>query len=295
MNKITKLALTIPAVFALIGGMALTQVAAQSGTTSNADTPQATAQLPLGQRGRGAPGGQGTQGAQTGQVNPDLQGQVPPDGGPGGPGGRGGPGERGGHGGPTGAVTAVSDTSVSMTDQQQQLVTATLSANTTVVQFTTQVTGTLSDIKVGANIQVDGRPTGTGALDAQRVTILPSGERGGGPVSAVDGSSISVDARQTVMTITTSSGTEFYVNGKLGTIADVTAGKFVDAFGAKQSDGSLAATTVVINDRPARPQGGPGRGNAQGAPRGCQPDSNNTNAPAPNAPAPNATVVPGNA
>jgi|GEM_PF-5081937 len=283
MNKLGKIALTIPAVLAVIGGVALTQVAAQSGTTGSAATPQATVQPQQGQRGQRAPGAQS---AQTGQVDPNQQGR----GGPGGPGGRGG---RGGPGGMGGAVTAVSDTSVNITDQRQMAVTATLSNNTTVIQFTTQVTGTLSDIKVGENIQINGQPTGQGTLDAQRVIILPAGERAGGHVNAVDGATIKVDAHRDVITITTSSATQFYVNGKLGTIADVTVDKFVDAFGTKQTDGTLTATTIVVNDQPAGPQGGPdGRGPGRGGPQnqgqGCPPANNTT---APNTqPAPNSTV-----
>jgi hypothetical protein len=82
-----------------------------------------------------------------------------------------------------------------------------------------------------------------------------AGDRTGGRVRAVNGSTISVENPQGKVTIVTNASTKFTANGQASNLASVTARKFVEAIGQKQADGSWLATQVSISDRPPMPPG----------------------------------------
>jgi hypothetical protein len=87
----------------------------------------------------------------------------------------------------------------------------------------------------------------------------------GGEVIAVDGNTITVkNPRGNEGTIVTNDETEFIVNGKSGSLADVVVGKFVGAHGQMQDDGSILADRVMVMDelpeRGAGPKGEQGCG-----------------------------------
>jgi len=157
-------------------------------------------------------------------------------------------------------VTAVSDTSLTLVNAQNETLTVTLTSQTQVSVLATQGTGSLSDIAVGDNVRVMGRPNDAGATEAQAVVVLPAGDNVNGKVTAVNGATLSVETRDnTTATIVTDAGTKFTLQGgQTGSLTDVTTGKFVEAYGQTQADGSLLATLVVSDNRPGF-GGGPGR------------------------------------
>ena len=72
----------------------------------------------------------------------------------------------------------------------------------------------------------------------------------GGEVTAVDGSTITVEQpRRQSATITVNGDTEYQVNGDAATLADVEVGMFLVAEGTENGDGSLTATKVKAGDR----------------------------------------------
>jgi Domain of unknown function (DUF5666) len=238
MNRITKVALTIPAVLAVVGGVAFTQVAA--GTLSQAATPTAT---PSAQVAPNGPGGA-------------WFGQMPQR-----------PGAQGPRGGSQGKVTAVSDNSVSIQVASNETLVVNTTSSMTVTLMTTKATGSLSDIKVGDNVAVRETRNSDGSFQAQQFDVFPAGDRLSGPVGAVNGTAITINNPRGNLTVNTDANTKVMLaDGKAGSLSDVTAGTFVDAYGQKQSDGSLTATYVLISNHQGRGPGlgGPGRGGPRG-------------------------------
>jgi hypothetical protein len=80
-----------------------------------------------------------------------------------------------------------------------------------------------------------------------------AGDRAGGIVTAVNDSTISAENPQGKVTIVANTSTKFTANGQANNLASVTAGKFVQAIGQKQADGSWVATRVSISDSPPMP------------------------------------------
>ena len=87
--------------------------------------------------------------------------------------------------------------------------------------------------------------------------------RTGGRVTAVNGTTISVENPEGTVTIVTNASTKLTSNGQASSLASVTIGKFIEVVGQKQTDGSWLATQVTISDRPPL-SGGPQSG--QGLP-----------------------------
>lgn len=183
--------------------------------------------------------------------------------------GRGGPGHRGG---PGGEVTAIDGKTLTVTTPASTTLTVVVSDTTRIMLAETQSEGTLTDISVGASIGVRGRPDADGVVQAVDIVVLPAGDRAGGRVTAVNGQTISVENPRSgdTATIVTNDETTFRLgrDGE-GSLVDVTADRFVMAYGSTQADGSLAARLVMLADagKPAPP--GPGRpGPRQGAAAG---------------------------
>lgn len=83
-----------------------------------------------------------------------------------------------------------------------------------------------------------------------------------GTVASVDGATISVTTDQGTVKVQTTSSTTYEVNRAQASLADIKAGLYLCAFGTKNSDGSVTATSIKAGpERPAGPpqgQRGPG-------------------------------------
>lgn len=175
-------------------------------------------------------------------------------GGPGGPGGRGGPGH-----GPRGiTITAIAGSDISLETADGWTRTITVDADTAYSKSGDAIA--LGDLAVGDEIAF--RQTleddGSWTIDAVAV-ILP---HVGGEVTAVSGSTITVEQRDgTTATITVNGNTEYQVNGDNAALADVEVGMFLVAAGTENADGSLTATDVRAGER-----GMGGRGGFHGGP-----------------------------
>ncbi len=81
------------------------------------------------------------------------------------------------------------------------------------------------------------------------------GDRTGGRVTAISGSTISVENLEGKATIVTNASTQFTSNGQTSKLANVTIGKFIEVVGQKQADGTWVASQITIADRPPMPPG----------------------------------------
>ena len=151
---------------------------------------------------------------------------------------------------PGGLVTAVSATGFTLQTRKPETLTVRVGQNTRIVLLETQTEGSLSDIKVGDHVQVEGRLADNGVMDARRVAVEPAGDRAEGRVSAVAGQTITVRSPEGQATIVTNASTRFYQGRDAATLADVAVGKGVTAYGQTGADGSLQARLVFIHDGP---------------------------------------------
>ncbi len=151
---------------------------------------------------------------------------------------------------PGGEVTAVSATGFTLQTRKPETLTVHVGAETHIILLETQTEGSLSDIHVGAHVQVEGRPGDNGVIEARRVTVEPAGDRAEGRVTTVSGQMITAQSPEGQATIVTDASTRFYQGRDAATLADVTVGKGVTAYGQKQADGSLRARLVFIHDGP---------------------------------------------
>ena len=161
------------------------------------------------------------------------------------------PGERGPRGGGAGGeVTAVDTDSITILNRNDESVVVNVDENTTVRLVATQSEGSLSDITVGDHVSVRARRGDEeGTVNARSITVQPAGDKVGGRVTSVDGSTISLENRDGTLSVSTDAGTVFFLNGEAASLADVTEGNSVSAYGETQADGSVSATLVLIRDR----------------------------------------------
>ena len=171
----------------------------------------------------------------------------------------GGPGFRGGHGPGFGGIeiTAISGSSISLETEDGWTRTITVDDGTTYTRAGEDIT--VADLAVGDTIGF--RQTleddGTWTIDAIAV-ILP---HVGGEVTAVDGSTVTVEQRDgTSATINIGSDANIVVNGDAAELADIEVGMVLVAEGTENSDGSLDATRVRAGDMGLRGDGFGGRG-----------------------------------
>jgi hypothetical protein len=193
--------------------------------------------------------------------------------------GFGGPGfgGRGGHGFALGGitVTAISGDEISLETEDGWTRTITVDDETEYSKSGDEIS--LADLAVGDRIGF--RQTleddGTWTIDAIAV-ILP---HVGGEVTAIDGSTITLERRDgTTSTITVNGDTTYQVNGDDATLAEVEVGMVLFAEGTENADGSLTAIEVKAAD-PDGFFGGPGRhGFGFGFGPGLDLDGDNPNA-----------------
>ncbi len=176
---------------------------------------------------------------------------------------RGGPGGCGPGGG--GEVTAIDGNTITAENPHGE-VTIITTADT---EFEVNgKAGSLSDISVGMFVGAHGEKDDDGVVTADRVFAgdekpeRPEGGRrgrgAGGEVTGISGSTITVENPRGEATIVTTADTEFEVNGKAGSLSDISVGMFVGAHGEKDDDGVVTADRVFAGDE--RPERGPGEG-----------------------------------
>jgi hypothetical protein len=157
-----------------------------------------------------------------------------------------GPGHRRGLGG---EVIAVGESSLTILTRDDETIEVNAGDETKVWLFESQSEGSLSDIEIGNMVGIRGRKTEDGTVEALGIVVLPVGDKAGGKVTAVDGETISVeDFQGEATTIVTGADTQFRLGRETGSLADVTEGKLVVAFGETQDDGALAARLVIIRE-----------------------------------------------
>ena len=174
----------------------------------------------------------------------------------------GGPGFRGGHAFGGIEITAISGSSLSLATEDGWTRTITVDDGTTYTKAGEDIT--LGDLAVGDTIGF--RQTleddGSWTIDAIAV-ILP---HVGGEVTAVDGSTVTVEQRDgTSATINIGSDANIVVNGDAAELADIEVGMVLVAEGTETSNGSFDATRVKAGEAGLRgPDGFGGRGHGPG-------------------------------
>jgi Domain of unknown function (DUF5666) len=169
----------------------------------------------------------------------------------------GGPGGRGGFGHRMGGIeiTAISGSDISLETADGWTRTIAVDADTTYSRSGDAIA--LGDLQVGDDIAFKQtlEDDGSWTIDAVAV-ILP---HVGGEVTAVDGSTITVEQRDgTTATVTVNADTEYQVNGDNAALADVEVGMFLVAEGTEDAAGALTASDVRAAD--ADSFRGPGHG-----------------------------------
>jgi hypothetical protein len=124
--------------------------------------------------------------------------------------------------------------------------TVTITVNATTVYTRADQAASLSDVHVGSLLDVQGTPTGDGAISASAIRIvLPQRS---GVVTAVNGNNLTVtsfDAR--TYTIAAGSSTVYHRAGQTAALSDIAVGSLIYAEGDLSSDGStLNALSVTI-------------------------------------------------
>ena len=167
----------------------------------------------------------------------------------------GGPGGRGGFGHGMGGVeiTAISGSSISLKTMDGWTRTITVDADTTYSKSGDTIA--LGDLAVGDEIAFKQTLEDDGSWTIDAIAVIPP--HVGGEVTAVSGSTITVEQRDgTSATITVTGDTDYQVDGDDAALADVKVGMFLVAEGTENAAGALTATDV----RAADPDSFPGRG-----------------------------------
>jgi hypothetical protein len=154
-----------------------------------------------------------------------------------------------GHGGRGGAltVTTVNGNTITATGRAGQTVTVKVSATTTYTEAGTAAS--LADIHVGSVIAVQGSSASTNAptIDATAITILLPTEAG--VVTNVSGHTLTLTAFDgATHTVTVSGSTRYQKAGQSVTLGDISTGTAIVAEGTLNSDGSLSAARVTIQE-----------------------------------------------
>jgi hypothetical protein len=176
--------------------------------------------------------------------------QVFENGGP----GFGGPGFGRPHGLGGITITAISGSSISLQTADGWTRTITVDSGTTYSESGDTIA--LSDLAVGDEIRFEQTLEADGTYSIDAVAVIPP--HVGGTVTAISGSTITVEQRDgTSATVSVTGDTTYEVSGTDGkALSDVEVGMFLVAEGTENSDGSLTATAVRAADPGSMP--GPG-------------------------------------
>lgn len=159
-------------------------------------------------------------------------------------------GRRGGPGGSAFGgitITAINGSSLSLETVDGWTRTITVDADTDYYHSGDAIA--LSDLRVGDEIRFRQTLEDDGTWTIEAIAVIPP--HVGGQVTAVSGTSITVERRDgSTATVTVTGDTEFVVNGDDdATIADVEVDMFLAAIGTQNADGSLTATHVRAAER----------------------------------------------
>ncbi|MEW5991763.1 MAG: DUF5666 domain-containing protein [Chloroflexota bacterium] len=142
-------------------------------------------------------------------------------------------------------ITAISGSSISLETADGWTRTITVDGDTTYSESGDTIA--LSDLAVGDQIRFEQTLEDDGSYTIDAIAVIPP--HAGGTVTAISGSTITVERRDgTETTITVTSSTTYTVAGDEATLADVEVGMFLVAEGTENSDGSLTATEVRAAD-----------------------------------------------
>jgi hypothetical protein len=176
-----------------------------------------------------------------------------------------------------GKVTAINGNDITVQDERNTGSTQVIHTSSSTTFTRAGQASSLSAVTVGGEISAAGTKNSDGSLQAEAVQIvLP---HAGGQITAVNGSTLTVQNRGGTQTIHLSGSTKitsvtFGTSGPVeapATANDLKVGVNIQAAGTTASDGSLNAETVKIV--PAH-MGGPG-GRGPGHPRGTQTPTTN--------------------
>jgi hypothetical protein len=169
-----------------------------------------------------------------------------------------------------GEVTAVSATGLTMsiqprpeTDAAPLSVQVNVTDETQIWLIESERRGSLDDVQVGDRVLVRGRRAegstqDAPAMQAMHIAVGPDGDEVHGRVTAIDGSTLTLENRDGTVTVHTDAETSFRRGRQAAALEDVREGVFMVAFGEQQADGSLDADQVAIRRAPPpRPQSGP--------------------------------------
>ena len=170
----------------------------------------------------------------------------------------GGPGFRGpGFGGRLGfggvTIAAISGSSISLETADGWERTIVVDSGTTYSESGDTIA--LSDLAVGDHVRFEQTLEDDGTYSIDAVAVIPP--HLGGTVTAVSGSTITVEQRDgTSATVNVTGDTTYEVSGDDAALTDVEVGMVLVAEGTENSDGSLTATAVRAADPGSMP--GPG-------------------------------------
>jgi hypothetical protein len=167
--------------------------------------------------------------------------------------GFGGPGFGGRHGFGGVTITAISGSSISLETADGWTRTILVDSGTTYSESGDAIA--LSDLAVGDQVHFEQTLEDDGTFSIDAIAVIPP--HVGGTVTAISGSTITVEQRDgTSATVNVTGDTTYRVSGDDAALADVEVGMFLVAEGTENSDGSLTATAVRAADRGSMP--GPG-------------------------------------
>jgi hypothetical protein len=150
----------------------------------------------------------------------------------------------------TGEVTGVEEAGFRLETPSGDNLTINVTGETRIWLIESETEGSLDDLAAGSTVVVLGRESDE-TVEARGIVVMPAGERGGGRVTAIDGSKITVEDLNGEATIVTTADTQFRLGRAGGSLSDVSQGEFLLAFGDKQEDGPLTARLVFIGRRGA--------------------------------------------
>ena len=167
--------------------------------------------------------------------------------------GFGGPGFGGRHGFGGVTITAISGSNISLETADGWTRTILVDSGTTYSESGDAIA--LSDLAVGDQVHFEQTLEDDGTFSIDAIAVIPP--HVGGTVTAISGSTITVEQRDgTSATVNVTGDTTYRVSGDDAALADVEVGMFLVAEGTENSDGSLTATAVRAADRGSMP--GPG-------------------------------------
>jgi len=157
-----------------------------------------------------------------------------------------------------GSITSITGTTITIQNDGK----TTTIKTTATTRFFNKIEGkqvTLRDLKVGDFVFAEGILNNDSSLTADEVVAGippkgPQGDSGGGYITRITGTTITIQNGGKMATIKTTTTTRFgdKREGKQVTLADLKVGDFVYAVGTLNGDGSLTADIVVIVNPPGQ-------------------------------------------